>query len=165
MGWRENLGAAAMPMVALSSENINTQNEQNTQKPPDRTPFADIADIAHRNSENDFSEQELPEYQIEPLTHCLHGRKCWDLVSKPPARPLCRLSGEPVFDLVTCPAGRWADCERIALVSRLKKLIGMMDYSKALGLNMDQIESIRDEGDRIINQLPLRVTKWIFENK
>ena len=107
MGWRENLGAASIKVAVPLSENIHTQNPQNEQNPPQETPFADIADIAHRNSENDFSEQELLEYQIEPLTHCLHGRKCWDLESKPPARPLCRKAGEPVFDLAACPGGKW----------------------------------------------------------
>ena len=46
-------------------------------------------------------------YQLEKLEECPHGRQCKNLVSLPPARPLCKISGEPVFDLPECPAGKW----------------------------------------------------------
>ncbi|MBA2883059.1 hypothetical protein HNR65_003416 [Desulfosalsimonas propionicica] len=45
--------------------------------------------------------------KIEPMAECLHGKTCADLQAPGEQRPVCRIGGEPVFDLEQCPKGWW----------------------------------------------------------
>ena len=49
----------------------------------------------------------VPKYRIEGMEKCLHGRWCKYLKSKPPARPMCEMAGQPIFDLDQCPDWNW----------------------------------------------------------
>jgi hypothetical protein len=85
MGWRERMGVERL----CPAEDL---------RPDVSLPVA----VTEAQVDDSF-----PKYQIEKLEECLHGRKCKNLVSLPPARPLCRISGEPIFDLKDCPDGLW----------------------------------------------------------
>jgi len=45
--------------------------------------------------------------KIEPMTTCLHGKKCPHLDGPGGRRPICSKAGTPVFDLNRCPLNRW----------------------------------------------------------
>ena len=47
--------------------------------------------------------------KIEKMERCLHGRSCRNLISEPPASPMCDAAGLPVFDLNECPLMMWAE--------------------------------------------------------
>ena len=61
-----------------------------------------------------FSEEPLnvptvPTLKIEKMTECLHGKSCHHLKSYPPARPICKAAGLPVWDLTECPVLNWGE--------------------------------------------------------
>ena len=45
--------------------------------------------------------------QIQRMEKCLHQRRCEHLCSNPPARPLCAVTGEAIFDMNRCPKNLW----------------------------------------------------------
>jgi hypothetical protein len=47
--------------------------------------------------------------KIEPMTICLHGKKCRHLNAPGGTRPNCKKADTPVFDLTACPLGKWAE--------------------------------------------------------
>ena len=43
---------------------------------------------------------------ISKMKTCLHGSHCYNLILKND-RQVCRRSGQPIFDMDSCPDGRW----------------------------------------------------------
>ena len=132
MGWQEMMGAtspnilssnpksnnsknsknqmeAASPNILSSNpKSNNSTNSKNAKNQADIPIFADIAIIADSNQtlkKQRPSEQSRPVI-IKKMKTCLHGYPCYNLILKND-RQVCRRSGQPIFDMDSCPDGRW----------------------------------------------------------
>lgn len=61
------------------------------------------------DAKNEFTKKGAPAPPpIEPMTECLHGKRCPCLDGPGERRPVCSKADAPVFDLDICPLHKWA---------------------------------------------------------
>ena len=88
MSWRQNMG---IKMKNNLSEPIRNNSNIHTNK--------NIADIA-------LKDEQLKTPKVEKMKTCLDGQAC-GCISLQNDRPVCKKSGQPIFDMPKCPVGRW----------------------------------------------------------
>jgi hypothetical protein len=94
MGWRQALGCEAEKLTVKTYPQ-KPQKEQNIHTEP---PFAPIAPIADR--------PQTLKKAVFKMSVCLHGIPCHSLFVKDD-RQVCRRNGQAVFDMASCPIGKW----------------------------------------------------------
>lgn len=110
MSWRENMGAAPEKIFPPMDNRDNMdKTPRNLSHEQTFVPFVHNVH-AKQNSKTPETDRQTP--GVETMVTCLHGRPCRHLKTPRGERPLCSLSGVPVFDTLTCPLGFWSRAQQ-----------------------------------------------------
>lgn len=97
--------AGTINIKALSDRVL--QRQQMERNPEQQTEQAKKGRNDGRNGIEQGMEREMSSPGINPMTTCLHGKKCEHLDCYPGERPGCLKAMDWIFDLKECPLKMW----------------------------------------------------------